>query len=50
MRAIHTDVIRTDRTFNFYAGSGDSNVNLEALYHILVTYCVSHPSISYCQG
>ena len=52
MRAIHTDVVRTDRTFNFYAatGSDDSNVNLHSLYNILVTYCLSHPSIPYCQG
>jgi hypothetical protein len=50
MRAIHTDVIRTDRTFNFYASSDDSNVNLQTLYNILVTYCLSHPNIPYCQG
>jgi hypothetical protein len=51
MRAIHTDVIRTDRTFNFYASSGDFlNLNSQTLYNILVTYCLSHPSIPYCQG
>ncbi len=50
MRKIHTDVVRTDRTFGFYATSGDTNVNIQSLYHILVTYCVSHPNISYCQG
>ncbi len=49
-RAIHTDVIRTDRTFGFYATAGDANVNIQVLYEILVTYCVSHPSIPYCQG
>ena len=50
MRAIHTDVVRTDRIVDFYSNSGDLNVNLQALYHILVTYCVSHPHIRYCQG
>ncbi len=50
MRAIHTDVVRTDRTFDFYATSGDTNLNIQTLYHILVTYCISHPSIPYCQG
>ncbi|CAF1421397.1 unnamed protein product [Adineta steineri] len=50
MRLIHTDVLRTDRTFGFYATAGDTNVNLQTLYHILITYCVSHPNIKYCQG
>ena len=50
MRAIHIDVVRTDRTFGFYATAGDSNVNIQTLYNILVTYCISHPSIPYCQG
>lgn len=50
MRLIHTDVLRTDRTFGFYATSGDTNVNLQTLYHILLTYCVSHPNTAYCQG
>lgn len=50
MRAIRTDVVRTDRSFKFYAGSDDANVNIQSLYNILITYCVSHPSIRYCQG
>lgn len=50
MRAINTDVVRTDRTFGFYATSGDTNVNIQTLYDILVTYCVSHPNVPYCQG
>jgi hypothetical protein len=50
MRAIHTDVVRTDRTFGFYATSGDKNVHIQALFQILVTYCISHPNIPYCQG
>ncbi|CAF2580692.1 unnamed protein product [Rotaria sp. Silwood2] len=50
MRAIYTDVLRTDRTFGFYATSDDTNVNLQSLYHILITYCISHPNITYYQG
>jgi hypothetical protein len=50
MRLINTDVLRTDRTCRFYATSGEMNVNLQSLYHILITYCVSHPNITYCQG
>jgi hypothetical protein len=50
MRMIHTDVLRTDRTFGFYASSGDNNENLKSLYHILITYSISHPNIPYCQG
>lgn len=50
MRAIRTDVVRTDRSFKFYSNSGDANVNVQSLYKILVTYCVSHPNIRYCQG
>ncbi|CAF0848812.1 unnamed protein product [Rotaria sp. Silwood1] len=50
MRTIYTDVLRTDRTFGFYATSDDTNINLQSLYHILITYCISHPNITYCQG
>lgn len=51
MRAIRTDVVRTDRTFEFYAASNNaSSANIEALFNILVTFAVSHPSIPYCQG
>ncbi|CAF0949113.1 unnamed protein product [Rotaria sordida] len=50
MRTIYTDVLRTDRTFGFYATSDDTNVNLQSLYHILIIYCISHPNITYCQG
>jgi hypothetical protein len=50
MLTIHKDVIRTDRTFSFYAASDETNVNLKSLFHILTTYCLSHPTVIYCQG
>lgn len=50
MRMINKDVLRTDRSFGFYADSDDGNVNIQSLFHVLMTYCVSHPSITYCQG
>lgn len=50
MRAVHTDVLRTDRTFGFYGTSNDTNLNLKSLFNIIVTYCVSHPNTTYCQG
>jgi len=50
MRTINKDVLRTDRAFGFYADSDDGNVNIQSLFHILTTYCVSHPSVNYCQG
>jgi hypothetical protein len=50
MRTIEKDVSRTDRAFGFYADSGDGYVNVQSLFHILTTYCVSHPNVTYCQG
>ncbi|CAM4983532.1 unnamed protein product [Rotaria socialis] len=50
MRAIHTDVIRTDRTCKFYATSDDANVNSQSLCNILTTYCINHSNTIYCQG
>ncbi|CAF1044932.1 unnamed protein product [Adineta steineri] len=50
MRTIEKDVSRTDRAFGFYADSGDGYENVQALFHILMTYCVSHPNTTYCQG
>lgn len=50
MRAVHTDVIRTDRTFGFYSSSTENDVNLQSLYNILMTYCANHPNTPYCQG
>ncbi|XP_054719738.1 TBC1 domain family member 25-like isoform X2 [Uloborus diversus] len=46
---VRKDVRRTDRTEKFYAGS-DDNENVKALFNILTTYAVNHPSVSYCQG
>eukprot|EP00061_Rhincodon_typus_P004070 g21670.t1 len=43
------DVLRTDRAHPYYAGSEDS-AHLRALRDLLVTYAVTHPQISYCQG
>lgn len=49
MKKIKDDVNRTDKLEPFYAGS-DDNKNVIALYNILVTYSLNHPSVSYCQG
>ncbi|XP_035229801.1 TBC1 domain family member 25-like [Stegodyphus dumicola] len=46
---VRKDVRRTDRTEKFYSGS-DDNENVRALFNILTTYAVNHPSVSYCQG
>ncbi|KAH0628898.1 hypothetical protein JD844_010525 [Phrynosoma platyrhinos] len=43
------DVLRTDRTHPYYAGS-DDNPHLTSLHDLLTTYAVTHPQISYCQG
>ncbi|CAF0917215.1 unnamed protein product [Adineta ricciae] len=50
MRSIEKDVSRTDRAFGFYADSGDGHVNVQSLFNILMTYCVSHPNTTYCQA
>ncbi|CAH1783631.1 unnamed protein product [Owenia fusiformis] len=46
---VKKDVLRTDRTHKFYAGS-DENKNIVSLFNILVTYAMTHPDVSYCQG
>lgn len=46
---VRKDVLRTDRLHPFYAGS-DDNQNVAALFNILTTYSLNHPSVSYCQG
>ncbi|XP_063700666.1 uncharacterized protein LOC134830975 [Culicoides brevitarsis] len=46
---VRKDVLRTDRLHPFYAGS-DDNQNIAALFNILTTYSLNHPSVSYCQG
>ncbi len=50
MQTIEKDVSRTDRVHGFYSDSGDGYANVQSLFHILTTYCVSHPNINYCQG
>ena len=46
---VKKDVLRTDRTHKHYAG-GDESKNLVALYNLLVTFALTHPEVSYCQG
>ncbi|KAJ8370144.1 hypothetical protein SKAU_G00101720 [Synaphobranchus kaupii] len=43
------DVLRTDRTHPYYAGSED-NPHLTAMANLLTTYAITHPQVSYCQG
>ncbi|KAL5287548.1 TBC1D25 family protein [Megaselia abdita] len=47
---VKKDVLRTDRLHPFYAGNDDDNPNITALFNILTTYAINHPSVSYCQG
>lgn len=46
---VKKDVRRTDRSHSFYAGA-DDNANLESLFNLLVTFALTHPDVSYCQG
>ena len=46
---VRKDVLRTDRHHSFYAGH-DDNQNIGALFNVLTTYALNHPSVSYCQG
>lgn len=46
---VRKDVLRTDRHHPFYAGN-DDNQNIGALFNVLTTYALNHPSVSYCQG
>lgn len=46
---VRKDVLRTDRHHPFYAGS-DDNQNIGALFNVLTTFALNHPSVSYCQG
>lgn len=46
---VKKDVLRTDRSHPFYAGS-DDNANVLSLFNILVTFALTHPDVSYCQG
>jgi len=45
---VRKDVLRTDRQHKFY--SGENNENINALYNILTTFALHHPSVGYCQG
>ena len=46
---VKKDVLRTDRSHKVYAGADDS-ANVLSLFNILVTYALTHPDVSYCQG
>lgn len=46
---VKKDVLRTDRTHVHFEGS-DDNQNVISLFNILVTYAITHPDVSYCQG
>ena len=46
---VKKDVIRTDRTHDYYAGT-DENEHIISLFNILVTYALTHPELGYCQG
>lgn len=46
---VRKDVLRTDRHHSFYSGN-DDNQNIGALFNVLTTYALNHPSVSYCQG
>ena len=41
---VQKDVLRTDRTHKFYAGS-EENDNIVKLFNILVTYALNHPKV-----
>ncbi|KAH7444094.1 hypothetical protein KP509_02G064400 [Ceratopteris richardii] len=45
---IEKDVVRTDRSFEFYAG--DDNSNIMTLRDILITYSFYNFDLGYCQG
>uniref|UniRef100_A0A7C9ERA3 TBC1 domain family member 15 n=1 Tax=Opuntia streptacantha TaxID=393608 RepID=A0A7C9ERA3_OPUST len=45
---IEKDVVRTDRSFSFY--DGDDNPNVQLLHDILLTYSFYNFDLGYCQG
>ncbi|ESN95106.1 hypothetical protein HELRODRAFT_87093 [Helobdella robusta] len=47
--AVKKDVLRTDRHHPYFSGK-DDNQNSISLLNLLVTYALTHPSTSYCQG
>ena len=46
---VKKDVLRTDRMHTYFAGS-DDNQNVLSLFNLLVTFALTHPEVSYCQG
>ncbi|CAG0913289.1 unnamed protein product [Notodromas monacha] len=46
---VRKDVLRTDRTLDFFAGD-DENPNTTSLFNLLTTYALHHASVGYCQG
>ncbi|ELU01425.1 hypothetical protein CAPTEDRAFT_178211 [Capitella teleta] len=46
---VKKDVLRTDRLHPYFEGS-DDNQNVISLFNLLVTYALTHPEVSYCQG
>lgn len=46
---VKKDVLRTDRMHPFYSGTDDSH-NVLGLFNLLVTFALTHPEVSYCQG
>lgn len=46
---VRKDVLRTDRTHAFFAGTDESD-NVVALFNLLVTFALTHPKAGYCQG
>src|SRR5688572_14323717 len=47
---IKKDVIRTDRSVEYFAGDGEKNPNLRVLYDVLLTYSFFNFDIGYVQG
>lgn len=45
---VDKDVVRTDRSSQFFRGEG--NPNVESMRRILLNYAVFHPAIGYAQG
>lgn len=45
---VRKDTLRTDRGHPFF--SDEHSENISRLFNLLVTYALTHPSLSYCQG
>ncbi|RWS05704.1 TBC1 domain family member 25-like protein, partial [Dinothrombium tinctorium] len=46
---VKKDVLRTDRTHQFFSGTGEDNKNVTSLLNILTTFALNHKA-KYCQG